>query len=363
MAGQNDGDYDDLEFLKEIYEINNRLSNVENRSNEQDETIAMQEQRLIILEEKDKKLKNIQKKKSSWFSYFAEMPIIGNLIETVENIYENGINRNTKKPVQLKEMVINDKENLNPNKNNDLVKQLKIKKNFPSKNINGFNIKIFHEEKGEKLQNFREVNKLGEGTSKENKKILNSTTLPNNNIFNQNNRDIPSFPNNNGMPNNIGESSLSNNSGGDDPKNDEYKFQIKNLQETVKCQHRQNFELSFLLKELKQRILLQEHKVMEKDEVIQQNQEKIEKRQEEINKLEKDKIKLEEVNNKLEEDSKKSDIIIGVVAGATTGAAIGTFVAGPVGAVVGGAVGAVIGGVVGVVTGAWKAVKRFFGWF
>jgi len=93
-----------------------------------------------------------------------------------------------------------------------------------SKNvINEFNkIEIFFEEKGEKLQNFREVNKFGE-VNKEGKQINNLTTTPNNNLINQNNREVL------GLSNNNGQSSSNPDNGGDgDPKNES---KIKNLQE------------------------------------------------------------------------------------------------------------------------------------
>ena len=52
-----------LENLRAIKEINERLCNVENKTNEQDEIISLQEQRLINLEEQEKKLKKNQKKR------------------------------------------------------------------------------------------------------------------------------------------------------------------------------------------------------------------------------------------------------------------------------------------------------------
>jgi len=79
-----------LENLKAIKEINDRLCNVENKTNEQDEIISLQEQRLINLEEQEKKLKNKQKKKSSWLgslTNFVGNVIVGNVINVVGKIY------------------------------------------------------------------------------------------------------------------------------------------------------------------------------------------------------------------------------------------------------------------------------------
>ena len=74
-----------LENLRAYKEINDRLCNVENKTNEQDEIISLQEQRLINLEEQEKKLKNKQKKKSSWFNSLKNF--VGNVIGTVGKIY------------------------------------------------------------------------------------------------------------------------------------------------------------------------------------------------------------------------------------------------------------------------------------
>ncbi|CAK5104933.1 unnamed protein product [Meloidogyne enterolobii] len=485
MAGQNNEDDAQLENLKAIKEINDRLCNVENKTNEQDEIITLQEQRLIILEEQEKKLRNKQKKKSSWLGSLTNF--VGEVIDTgksyVGKIFENVTTPIIEKP-KVEEVPVDSKEgNIEPDrplfsspifplyfckmvrffpfhsnylsnfciqsnkkdylilykykyiprlrgrtwsvevlaggsfeKKEDLAEEFaKIGNDLTSKNTIEFNkIEIFFEEKGEKLQNFREVNKLGE-VNKEKKENINLTTIPNN----QNNGEVPSLSNNNGqsssnsdnnggdvdpknkeskikdsqepvndknnrevpnLSNNNGQPSSSNpdDNGGDNPKNNEYESQIKDLQETVT---RQNIEYSRLLNELKRRISLQERKVLEKEEIIKQNQEKIEKREEEIAKLQREKNsveenknaieeqkrKLEELNNKLEEEKNKSEgktlgkIVVGVAA--TTGAVIGGVVGGPFGAVVGGAAGAVIEVVVGVVKSAFKAVKSFFGWF
>ncbi|CAK5110233.1 unnamed protein product [Meloidogyne enterolobii] len=126
-------------------------------------------------------------------------------------------------------------------------------------------------------------------------------------VNDQNSGEVPNLSNNNGQPS----SSNPNDNGGDNPKNNEYESQIKDLQETVT---RQNIEYSRLLNELKQRISLQEQKVLEKEEIIKQNQEKIEKREELIAKLLREKISaeeqkknLEELNKKLEEGKNKSE--------------------------------------------------------
>ncbi|CAK5111971.1 unnamed protein product [Meloidogyne enterolobii] len=399
-----------LENLKAIKEINERLCNVENKTNELDEIISLQQQSLINSEEHLRKLRNKQKKKSSWLSSLTNF--VGGVIDTgksyVGKIYENVTTPIIEKP-KVEEFV--DKENLIPEKKEDLAEEFtKIENDLTSKNIiNEFNkIEIFFEEKGERPQNFREVNKLGE-VNKEKKEIINLTTIPNNlnngdvpNLSNnngqsssnpdnnggdvdpknkeskikdsqepvndKNNREVPNLSNNNGQP-----SSNPNDNGGDNPKNKEYESQIKDLQETVT---RQNIEYSRLLNELKQRISLQERKVLEKEEIIKQNQEKIEKREELIAKLQREKISaeeqkknLEELNKKLEEGKNKSEkgetifnTVVEVGVGALAGAVIGGVVGGPFGAVVGGVAGAVIEGVVGVVKSAFKAVKSLFGW-
>uniref|UniRef100_A0A914NX76 Uncharacterized protein n=1 Tax=Meloidogyne incognita TaxID=6306 RepID=A0A914NX76_MELIC len=90
MAGQNNEDDAQLENLRAIKEINERLCNVENKTNELDEIISLQEQRYINLEEQEKKWKNKQKK-SSWFNSLTNF--VGEVIDTgksyIEKIYEN----------------------------------------------------------------------------------------------------------------------------------------------------------------------------------------------------------------------------------------------------------------------------------
>uniref|UniRef100_A0A915LQN4 Glycine zipper domain-containing protein n=1 Tax=Meloidogyne javanica TaxID=6303 RepID=A0A915LQN4_MELJA len=413
-----------LENLRAYKEINDRLCNVENKTNEQDEIISLQEQRLINLEEQEKKLKNKQKKKSSWFNSLKNF--VGNVIGTVGKIYENVTTPNIEHP-KVEEVIVDEKENLIPEEKEDLAEEFtKIENGLTSKNvINEFNkIEIFFEEKGEKLQNFREVNNFGEVNNKEKKEIINLTTIPNN-LINQNNREVlgnladnngksssnsdnnggdgdpkneskirdlkePVNNQNNGevlgnLSNNNGQSSSPNsdNNGGDgDPKKEEYESQIKDLQETITRKDRENSQHRFVINELRKRVSVQEHKVLEKEEIIKQNQEKIEKREEEIaklqreknsaeekknaieelkNNIEEQKKKLEELNNKLEEGKNKSEkgetlgkIVGEAAAGATAGAVIGGLFGGLVGAAVGGVAGAVIGGVVG-------GVKRFFG--
>uniref|UniRef100_A0A915NCE4 Uncharacterized protein n=1 Tax=Meloidogyne floridensis TaxID=298350 RepID=A0A915NCE4_9BILA len=232
MAGQNNEDDAQLENLRAINEMNERLCNVENKTNGLDEIISLQEQRYINLEDQVKKLKNKQKKKSSWLGFFTNF--VGGVINVVGKIYENVTTPNIEKP-KVEEVVVDEKENLIPEEKEDLAEEFtKIGNDLTSKNvIKEFNkIEIFFEEKGEKLQNFREINKLGEVNNKEKLEIINLTTIPNNQnnrepVNNQNNREVLNLSNNNGQSS----SNPGNNGGDGDPKKEEYESQIKNLQE------------------------------------------------------------------------------------------------------------------------------------
>nr|CAD2195855.1 unnamed protein product [Meloidogyne enterolobii] len=151
MAGQNNEDDAQLENLRAIKEINERLCNVENKTNELDEIISLQEQRYINLEEQEKKWKNKQKK-SSWFNSLTNF--VGEVIDTgksyIEKIYENVTTPIIEKP-KVEELLVYSKGE----EKEDLAEEFtKIGNDLTSKNvINEFNkIEIFFEEKGEKLQ-------------------------------------------------------------------------------------------------------------------------------------------------------------------------------------------------------------------
>nr|CAD2201711.1 unnamed protein product [Meloidogyne enterolobii] len=130
---------------------------------------------------------------------------------------------------KVEELIVDDKENLIPEKEDLYEEFTKIGDELTSKNINENNkIEIFFEEKGEGPQNFREVNNFGEVNNKEKKEIINLPTIPNN----QNNGEIlGNLANNNGQSS----SSNSDNNGGDgDPKNES---KIRDLKEPVNNQN------------------------------------------------------------------------------------------------------------------------------